>query len=1012
MRLAFTYIIAAVWVIPIIATTDVRAQSYNFMNYGIPDGLVHDRVTDICEDKFGNLWFATLGGGLSSFNGVDFTSLTIKDGLSSNYVRSVLVDRRGRVWAATAEGLSMYDGDSIATFIIDEDEENNSVQTLFEDSSGNIWFAAFGGYFGRIDVNSLETEFLSFPRASLNDNIIAISQDATGQIWLVSSIQGLISYKDGQFRREIENQQLGGYILSIHNHRDTLWLGTNRGIFYYNIHGETGDIVNVPVLKNVFVKKIRVLEDGDLWVVTSSGIYNYRNGRLREFGPMEGFTDADVNTLFSDREGNLWFGTDGEGVYQLSGESFVRYGPEHGLTGHPVQAIARDHSGDYWIGTYGGGVLRFNGKEFDRFDRESGLLNPYITAVTVDHKGDVWFGTASAGLIIYDGTSFIDIGPSQGLDLAGIRILFTDSRNDIWIGTGEGLARWDGEEFSTYSTRNGLYDNMIWSISEPEDGRIMIVTRRGFNFISNGKVTAGFNDSEVFDRRLNTAFEDIQGNYWIGYSGHGMARVDANTGEVELYTDEDGLNSNLIYNLTYDQENGHIIVGSERGVDRITLDEEMHISAIKNFKQTEGFSELQTQPLAVFEEENKIWFGSRHDLFQLQKDRVQFNRHEPIIYISGVELLYDDLDWYEFADSVQTWHNIPANPRLNHKNNNISISFFGNSLRNPGDVRYKYRLVGLNEEWSPVTNTKNASYTNLSPGDYRFEVMAANSDGVWTQQPAVFTFSVIPPFWQRPWFFGLVVLYFVVMISLYNNYRVRSNLNKLLTVEKIRQEELTKVRKRMARDFHDNMGNQIASITMYANLISLKLQNRSEEIDQLLESIEKHTKSLFTGTKDFIWSMDPDSDNLGKVFTYIRDFGEELFENSPIEFLAENHLLQSDNIPLPSGWSRQIVLIFKEAMTNALKHSRASEAYLEMEPKTNGFVIVFRDDGQGIAQLNGSRGYGLKNMQTRASQIGCSVWIKAGDGGKGTEIGFEGELPGQRKKNGMVKRILNKTTTI
>jgi len=255
-------------------------------------------------------------------------------------------------------------------------------------------------------------------------------------------------------------------------------------------------------------------------------------------------------------------------------------------------------------------------------------------------------------------------------------------------------------------------------------------------------------------------------------------------------------------------------------------------------------------------------------------------------------------------------------------------------------------------------------------------------------------------------------LYFILMISLYNNYRVRSNLNKLLTVEKIRQEELTKVRKRMARDFHDNMGNQIASITMYANLISLKLQNRSGEIDQLLESIEKHTKSLFTGTKDFIWSMDPDSDNLGKVFTYIRDFGEELFENSSIEFLAENKLTESDSIPLPSGWSRQIVLIFKEAMTNALKHSYAEEAHLEMEPKSNGFVLVFRDNGRGIGDKNGSKGYGLKNMQTRANQIGCRLVIEKCEKGTGTQIAFEGQLPKNGKKNGVVKRILNKTTTV
>ncbi|MEJ2004389.1 MAG: two-component regulator propeller domain-containing protein, partial [Cyclobacteriaceae bacterium] len=967
MRTGMTYIVATIWVIVCCSSFKAVSQSYNFINYGIAEGLVHDKVTDICEDKFGNLWIATLGGGLSSFNGIEFSSLTIKDGLSSNYVRSVLVDKKGRVWAATAEGISMYDGKSIATYMIDEDEENNSVQTLFEDSGGNIWFAAFGGHFGRIDQHTLEIEFLSFPRASFNDNIIAISQDKSGRMWLVSSIQGLISYSSDGFSRLIDNQQLGGYILSVYNHRDTLWLGTNRGIFYFDLNSESPEAVNIPALNNIFIKKIRVLGERDLWLVTSSGIYNYRDGNLREFGESEGFSSADVNTLFSDREGNLWFGTDGEGLYQLAGEAFVRFGTEHGLTGDPVRAITRDHSGNYWIGTYGGGLLRFDGDDFELFDSSSGLSNAYITAAAVDDEGNIWLGTASAGIIIYEDGVFRDIGTDQGFPLQGIRMLFKDRSGRMWIGTGEGLASWDGKEFSVFSTQSGLFDDIIWDISEPEPGRIMVVTRKGFNFIVGGEIVDGFNDDDIFSKRLNTAFEDEGGNYWIGYSGHGIARVDAATRKVDLITDEEGLNSNLIYNLIYDPESHAVIAGTERGVDRLSLNDEMDVTHVKNFEQTEGFEELQTQPQAVFKDGSSIWFGTRHDLFRFQVTKFKPNENEPLLYISGVDLLYTDVDWTEFTDSVRPWHNIPTEPRLTHNDNNITIEFFGNSLRNAHDVRYKFRMVGLNEEWSPPTQANQASFTNLSPGSYRFEVMASNSDGIWTQEPAVFTFSVIPPFWRRTWFYVAGVIYLIVMMTLYNNYRVRSNLNRLLTIEKIRQEELTKVRKRMARDFHDNMGNQIASITMYANLISLKLQNRSEEIDQLLESIEKHTKSLFTGTKDFIWSMDPDSDNLDKVFTYIRDFGEELFENSSIEFLAENNFERSEEIPLPSGWSRQIVLIFKEAMTNALKHSFSTEAHLEMEPKTNGFVIIFRDDGRGIPEKTDSRGYGLKNMQSRAA---------------------------------------------
>ena len=284
MQMKRMILLTLIWVNVAIHPGITFSQSFNFMNYGISEGLVHDKVTDICEDQFGNLWIATLGGGLSSFNGITFRSITIKDGLASNYVRSVLVDQAGRVWAATAEGLSMYDGNQFRNYRIDNKDENNSVQTLFEDRTGHIWFAAFGGHFGRVNGTTLEMEFFSFPRASFNDNIIAINQDQTGRIWLVSSIQGLLSFQDNTFREVISNQELGGYILSVFNHRDTLWLGTIRGIYSYDIHQKEPEIRSVPALNNIFIKKIRVIGDNDLWMVTSSGIYNYRDGILREFG--------------------------------------------------------------------------------------------------------------------------------------------------------------------------------------------------------------------------------------------------------------------------------------------------------------------------------------------------------------------------------------------------------------------------------------------------------------------------------------------------------------------------------------------------------------------------------------------------------------------------------------------------------------------------------------------------------------------------------------------------------
>ena len=174
----------------------------------------------------------------------------------------------------------------------------------------------------------------------------------------------------------------------------------------------------------------------------------------------------------------------------------------------------------------------------------------------------------------------------------------------------------------------------------------------------------------------------------------------------------------------------------------------------------------------------------------------------------------------------------------------------------------------------------------------------------------------------------------------------------------------------------------------------MKLKNRTPEIDELLKKIEKHTKSLFNGTKDFIWSIDPESDNLSEVFTYIKDFGEELFAKTDIIFYSDADDLESDHIALPGGWSRQIVLIFKEAMTNALKHADCTEVHLDLELRDTEFVMKFRDNGKGIEE-ECIKGNGLNNMRSRADQINCGLEIS---NHRGTEVALRGSLKTLKKQ--------------
>ena len=215
-----------------------------------------------------------------------------------------------------------------------------------------------------------------------------------------------------------------------------------------------------------------------------------------------------------------------------------------------------------------------------------------------------------------------------------------------------------------------------------------------------------------------------------------------------------------------------------------------------------------------------------------------------------------------------------------------------------------------------------------------------------------------------------------------------------MQVEKIKNEETIKVRRQVAEDFHDQVGNQLASITVLVQLIQAKLVSGNKEVEELLQKLGQFSKMLFTGTRDFIWSIDPRSDKVNEMLIYIRDFGEELFEYSDVNFHVETNDTFNANTKLPVGWSRHIVYIFKEALTNSLRHAGCKNVYLNFNVTDHNYVFELRDDGRGINGYdeNDFLGMGFKNMKERAKKIGGEIGISS-DRDAGTRIVLEGKIP-------------------
>ena len=944
--------------------------------------MAHTVITDFCQDNHGNVWIGTQGGGLSQFNGLEFKNYTVRDGIPSNYIRKVVSGNNGTVWVATAEGIAVIKNGNLVELpqIYDNEELKGSINSIYADSKGNVWIAS--NIKGIIRINKdLSIDRYNATNGFVDDRVIDIDEDKYGNVWIGTVLNGLYVYSNNAFEQKLNVADIKGYVLSVDAFEDSLWVGTNNGTWIAGIQeDEISPVLEVESMKGVFVKAI-ISRGPEKWIIAANGLMKLENDSIEYFGEQYGFVDENVMSGFRDREGNLWFGTNGQGVFRYRDASFTKL--EHSEL-QDVRAVTEDKKGNLWIASFGGGIFNYNGEDLYNIHATQNASNSYITACTTDKNGNLWFGTRSDGVMKYQKGKLYEFTTDNGLINNTIRSLHADQFGDVWALTINGISRFSQDSIFNYDLEDGLLNGVVWNIID-SDSSVLLVTRAGINQFKNGQLSAYDTNQLIFNKRVNFIAQASKDVFWVGYSGYGLCKYNRKTGYSKFITTEQGLISDLIHSIVV-VDDEELLVATDRGVDELTLDKKGNIVSISHFGNSEkGVGLCNANPGAFYINGTKSWFGAKNGVFRFDQASERKSLIEPIVYIRDFELTFaDDSIKHEYSKQFSQGEiEVPYNY------NSVSISYFGTHIQDAQDVMYKYQLEGFQDDWSPITKSQNASFTNLPPNDYTFKVISKNNAGQWNREPAIFKFKVLPPFYLTSWFFALsfAILLFAARYSYV--LTVRWRVRKALALEKIKDEEALRIRKMMARDFHDNMGNELASITVFTNLISMKLKDGTDEIKSLLNNIEKHSKSLYTGTKDFIWSMDPESDNLQEIYTYLKDFGEDLFEGTTIEFYSDADVLENEIVPVPSGWSRQIVLIFKEAMTNALKYSNASKVELAVNLNAEQFVVLLKDNGEGFDIEQARRGNGLRNMEQRARKIDCEYSISRLSSG-GIEISLTG----------------------
>ncbi len=1019
-----------------------KAQIYTFDHLGIEEGMSQNQVNAITKDQYGFMWFGTWDG-LNRYDGHNFKVYKHRafdtTSLSSNFISNILNDSKGRLWIGTnGGGLNLFipENESFLNFKFDPLKENslsnNAINQIIEDRQGNIWVATEFGLnlirsSGKMDF-IIEQFFFQNRHLPGSSNFISTITEFKNGKYLIGTDKGLIGLSlesDNSFTFNLinpfkkQNQRTFNVKSIFIDSLNRLWVGCNKSLHVSEEAVSNFDFKLLPYSSSKFNQGVKFINqdiEGNLWVGTLDGkLLSRKAGEntifklISEDNIRNNFQSEITYTTFyqSSDEKILWIGTDIDGVKKLSlsGRNFQnitqRANNSQGLVNSAVFAIYTDKQGYNWYGTRKG-ISIHNPKtnEFYNYQESLGDLNKIsntkIRAFEEDNEGNIWIGTVNGlgkinikntdpGHLEQANIAFYNIDNSSqfGLYSNYIYDIHFSGNNKLWVATTEGLYQWHPnqkifEEF-IYLPED-FYDKNVFSIKniyEDSKGNLWLSTFGGLHRISmkEGKYEFGhffhdpLNPDGICSNDINHVHEDINGHYWIA-TAHGLNQLKFENHKAifKYYGYGQRLPNEYLYSIFRDNEN-KLWMSSNMGI--ITFDPETE--EFKNFVRGDGIISNEFNIGAFHQKKDgQIMLGSIAGVTQFYPEDIIVNLHLPKVHITSVKRFGEEI--YSFRDLLEK-----PTLRFNNDENNFTVEFVSLDFTNPRKNEYAYKLEGLDKDWIQLGNQRSVSFSQLKPGDYTLMVRGSNNNGIWNEHCTELQFSITPPIWQMAEFYISVILMISVLIYLFYRKKLNDKISYVLKIEKMQNDLNEKVRKKAAADFHDEMGHYLTRINVLTEILKQRLKEQSEDIKGVVHSIGEQSQKLYNGTRDFIWTINPDNNTVYELAIRLKDFGDELTLETDVNFVVSGIEESLNENILTTDFARHLVLIFKEAINNSVKHSNAKNIELSFNKIQNSTIpmVTLSDDGIGIQQMENKFGNGLQNMKKRARKIAAELSIES-----------------------------------
>jgi signal transduction histidine kinase/ligand-binding sensor domain-containing protein len=972
-----------------------RNPIYSFDVWQVEDIGVPNTVTSILQSHNGYLWMGTYQG-LVRFDGVNFTQFDAvhTPGLQNSRITALYEDNAGTLWIGHETGeLSRLSGGEFHRVQPGQTWPEGPVEEIETDENNDVWILNEKGVLFRVrDGKRLES-----PGGLSTTRRGALSREANGRLWMVAN--GLVSrmehgeLKDfrfpdaapSDFYERVAPARDGG-LWVVGNGRIRKWTGNQWG----------QDLGECPCGHNHFVSALEETRAGNLLVGTvDDGLYVVEPGaEIHHYSRTNKLSHDWIRGLCEDHEGNIWLGT-GAGLNALRARKVRMLEAQDHFQGRAVLSFSVRPDGSAWVGTEGAGLYHYEHNAWTCYTESSGLSNLFVWSVLVTRPGELFVGTWGGGCMLKRGEHFEQAGELSRIT-APVVALYEGQEGEVWIGTTTGVYRYQNGNLKFIAGKDEMSFPDVRAIAQSPDGTMWFgLCGGGVARLNGGKLQQFRKGDGLNSDFVQCLYADLDGSLWIGSSDYnGICRW--KQGKFGTLSSQQGLPATVICHIT-DDGAGNLWFSSNPGVFRARKTEleqcaEGQLQAVKcfSFGKAEGMGSLICsggfQPGTCRTMQGQLWVPTAKGIATIDPANVTLNQAEPPVAIETLladnqPLMTDIKSGAQSSSEHSEPATVDSNGRLNIPagKQRFEIRYTALSFAAPEKVRFKYKLEGLEKEWTDAETKRAAPYTYLPPGPYTFRVIACNNDEVWNNVGASLAFYVLPEFWQTWWFKTVVLLAGAGLVAgavmSWMRRRVRRKLEQLE-----RQRIVERERARIARDIHDDLGASLTHITLLSQSARGELDDghtAAEDMDQIYTTARELTRAM----DEIVWAVNPKHDTLESLVAYLARFAQNFLSGTGLRCRLDVPV-QLPAWTLTSEIRHNVFLASKEALNNAVKHAHATEVRLSLELAPSAFVIVVGDNGQGfeLQRLNGhpgggdelraSAGNGLQNMKRRLTEVG------------------------------------------